>query len=60
MNTVQLHDMDASPLERVFDGAEPQTNFLQLAAGEHVPEHQSRRRERCACRRLTGGTAVDD
>jgi quercetin dioxygenase-like cupin family protein len=39
MNTAHLSDMDASPLERVFEGAEPRTNLLRLAAGEHVPEH---------------------
>jgi uncharacterized cupin superfamily protein len=40
MNTVHLPDLDARPLERVFEGAEPRTNLLQLAAGEQVPEHQ--------------------
>jgi quercetin dioxygenase-like cupin family protein len=40
MNTAHLHEMDASPLERLFEGTEPRTNFLRLAAGEHVPEHR--------------------
>jgi quercetin dioxygenase-like cupin family protein len=40
MNTAHLTEMDASPLERVFDDVEPRTNLLRLAAGEHVPEHR--------------------
>jgi quercetin dioxygenase-like cupin family protein len=40
MNTTHLHDVDASPLERIFEGDEPRTNLLQLAAGEHVPGHR--------------------
>jgi quercetin dioxygenase-like cupin family protein len=40
MNTINLNDVDASPLERVFEGAEPRTSLLRLAAGEHVPEHR--------------------
>jgi quercetin dioxygenase-like cupin family protein len=40
MKTAHIHDLDATPLERVFDGAEPRTNLLELAAGEHVPEHR--------------------
>jgi quercetin dioxygenase-like cupin family protein len=40
MNTAHLHDPDASPLERVFEGAEPRTNLLRLDAGERVPPHR--------------------
>ncbi len=40
MNTAHLDNIDASPLERLFDGAEPQTNLLQLAVGERVSEHR--------------------
>lgn len=40
MNTRDLTAMDASPLERLFEGTEPQTNLLDLAAGEQVPEHR--------------------
>jgi quercetin dioxygenase-like cupin family protein len=39
MNTVHLPDIDAAPLERLFDDTEPRTNLLELAAGEEVPEH---------------------
>lgn len=40
MNTAHLHDMDALPFEHLFDGAEPRTSLLQLAASERVPEHR--------------------
>jgi quercetin dioxygenase-like cupin family protein len=40
VNTAHLDGTDASPLERVFDGVEPRTNLLRLAAGEHVPDHR--------------------
>jgi quercetin dioxygenase-like cupin family protein len=40
MNTVHLPDTDASPLQRLFEGEEPRTNLLELAAGEHVPDHR--------------------
>jgi hypothetical protein len=40
MNTVHLPDTDASPLRGLFEGEEPRTNLLELAAGEHVPDHR--------------------
>lgn len=40
MNTTHVPDLNAAPLERIFENAEPRTNLLELAAGEHVPEHQ--------------------
>jgi quercetin dioxygenase-like cupin family protein len=40
MNTVHLPDTDASPLRGLFEDEEPRTNLLELAAGEHVPDHR--------------------
>lgn len=40
MNTTHLPDLDADPLRRLFEGTAPRTNLLQLASGEHVPEHR--------------------